>query len=84
MEHKIDDSETVICAVTQAMCDFKCVNISSLPPLQESVNVDALTGMFEDQYDSQVCISFYYNGCHISIQDEHITVQEKVPQKAVN
>jgi len=81
MKYQLEEDEEVGTAIIHAISVFKDCSPTSLPPLQETVNVDALNKLVHSKSNSNPQISFLYNNIQVSIQDEHISVSsEEVEQ----
>ncbi|MFC7141722.1 HalOD1 output domain-containing protein [Halosimplex aquaticum] len=67
VEYDIPADESVGHAVIRTVSDFKDCPITSLPPLQTVIDVDALNKIFESDSNKDPHVIFNYTGLSISI-----------------
>ncbi|SIR01925.1 hypothetical protein SAMN05421858_1141 [Haladaptatus litoreus] len=69
--YEMDDKESVTDGVVTAVGSATGLSMTEMPPLHESVDVDALNGLFSDSYGgtsrNQGRIRFTYCGCKIHV-----------------
>jgi hypothetical protein len=91
MEYEIDGHEQVSTAVVRAVSAVEGREPSSIPPLTDVLDPDALDVIFASQYNGEPRvggrISFVYSRCRVSVEnDEFLTVRllENVPSTVVD
>jgi hypothetical protein len=77
MKYQIDSGENVLHAVIEAVSDYENRSPMSLPPLNETLDPDILSGLFDSQYDDGKCLLFSYSDSYIAIQDGCISIHRK-------
>ena len=80
MQYRVGTNEQVSHAVIQAVSDFEECPPTSLPPLQETIDVEALNRVFDSERDGKRCLSFSYSNSHITIHGTQIllsTIENK-------
>ncbi|WP_123537723.1 HalOD1 output domain-containing protein [Halosimplex salinum] len=76
MRCDIREHESVPHAVIRATSDFEDRPPTSLPPLQEAIDVDALEKLFERSSDARPRLRFSYCDNRVSIgHDDTLTVE---------
>lgn len=76
VNREIRPNETVTEAVTNMMCSAENCEVTSLPPLTEAINPDAMNNLFASQSDQMGHVSFIYNNYRITVDNgEYITVE---------
>lgn len=79
MEYDISPSEAVSVAVVMAVSSAENCQPSSLPPLHDFVDTDALEGLFppSSEGDPGRCgsVSFVFSDSHVTVDDQrHISI----------
>lgn len=82
MEYAIDSDEAVSTAVVFAVSSLEDRQVTSLPPLNESINPDALDRLFESQYSGTVGqpsnVSFTFSDSQVTVTDDEQIVVESI------
>lgn len=77
MRYQVEPGESVSHAVTRAVSDFEGCDVKSLPPLQDSIDVDAINLIFDRASGSAPHLLFDYTGVSVSIDsDDSIVVKD--------
>jgi hypothetical protein len=74
MQCRVEKNEEVSHAVIQAVSDFEECAPTSLPPLQETIDIEALNRVFDLDGDGTRCLSFAYSNSHITIHGTQISL----------
>lgn len=81
MKVEVETGTSVSSTVVRAVSEFRDCPVSSLPPLQETIDPDALNAFCAPKFDGTPRegfeVSFVYAGCHVTVEDgTHVTVTE--------
>ncbi len=72
---QLGGEEQVSDVVLQAVADISNRSVLGLPPLQESIDVDALEELFDSSGTVQ-SLRFEYAGCEVTVEPNRVRVSE--------
>ncbi len=80
----VDGAETPTTAVVAAVADVRGVETTDVAPLHDSVDPDALNGLFEStaQPSREGTVAFDHDGCRIELSHGDLATVEVTPLEA--
>ena len=77
MKYQAGADEDIAVAVVKNVSQFENRRIESLPPLQETIDVEGLNKLCEAEPETNLSISFEFSDSHVRIQNRTVIVSPK-------
>jgi len=74
MEYQVAADENTAAAIIESVSRFENCPVESLPPLQETVDVEGLNKLCEGGAKANLSISFNFSNTHVCIKNQTIYV----------
>jgi hypothetical protein len=77
MKYQIEECESPVYAVVQTVAAYEDREVDSLPPMENTLNTDALNAICSDRSNTNLCVSFQYSDSYILIEENTVFVSSE-------
>lgn len=76
LPYSVGEADEPMMTVIEAVAKFKGVDETSLAPLNEAIDVDALGALFgaTDSEPTDLRVTFDYEGCEVLVEEDRVNV----------